>query len=145
MSIELGTLYPPAWRGQPAHMSSLDTPLWSRFQAKHGSEFTGFYFDAALGTPSTTPPDTPDNLQKMWTRLTSKRMDAVGVKPDEWWILEMRPNASMGALGTIITYTNLWRLEPLDHNPIISVIVTDFPDPDLVKLAPLYGVEIITV
>lgn len=126
-------------------MSSLDQPLWERFQSLRGAEYQLFYFDASLGTPSEVAPDAPPELAKMWTRITSKRMDVVGRKAGEWWILEMRPNASSGALGTIITYRDLWLSDPPDNDPVIAAIVTDIPDPDLLKLAPKNNILIITV
>lgn len=145
MPVDLGPPYMNDWKGRPAHMSSLDQPLWERFQAAHGSEYELFYFDASLGTPSEVAADAPPELAKMWTRITSKRMDVVGRKPGEWWILEMRPNASSGALGTVLTYRELWRSAPPDSDPVRAAIVTDRPDPDLLILAPKNDILIITV
>ena len=145
MPVDLGIPYAPDWRGAPPHMSSLDQPLWERFQAAYGSEYISFFFDASLGTPSAVPPGTEANLSKMWSRITSKRMDVVARKAEEWWILEMRPNASSGALGTIITYRDLWLADPPDDKPLKSAIVTDVPDPDLLILARKHDIDIIVV
>ena len=145
MPLELGKLFLNDWRGRPPHMSSQDIPLWDRFQEKHGSTFSGFYFDVALGTPSDVPDGTPENLTKMWVRITSKRIDAVGVKPDEYWIIEARPEAAAGALGTILTYRSLWLKDPPDKLPIRGVIISDVFDPDIIDQAKFHDITLIVV
>jgi hypothetical protein len=145
MPVDLGKLYPPDWGGTPPHAASNDLPLWERFQEKYGKDFSGFYFDSSLGTPSFVPEGTEDNLARMWTRITSKRMDVVGVKDDVYWIIELRPQAAAGALGTIMTYLALWKSDPPDDKAVIGVIVTDFPDPDLIPLAASNNIKIVVV
>ena len=145
MPPDLGQLFPNDWRGRPPHMSSQDLPLWDRFQEKYGKEFLGFHFDATTGTPSDMPKDTPDNLARMWTRITSKRMDAVGVKPNEWWIIEMHPNAAAGALGTVLTYRAAWLKDPPDTKFVRTVIVSDIFDPDILDNARELNIELIAV
>ena len=145
MKPELGQLYLPSWRGHPPHMSSLDLPLWDRFQDQHGSQFLGFYFDALVGTPSEVPPGTDEKMLKMWTRLTAKRIDAVGVKPAQYWLIEFRPNAAAGALGTIVTYMTAWRKDPPDDLPVQPVIVSDVFDPDIIDNAHVLGIQLIKI
>lgn len=145
MSVDLGKLYPADWQGTPPHAASNDIPLWDRFQEMFGKEFSGFYFDVSLGTPSDVPAGTEDNLSKMWVRITSKRIDVVGVREDVYWIIELRPQAAAGALGTILTYRELWRGAPPDDKPFIGVIVTDVPDPDLLTMAAANDIKIVVV
>lgn len=145
MSVNLGKIYARDWQGTPSHAASNDIPLWERFQDKFGAEFTGFYFDVSLGTPSNIIDAAADPLGKMWTRITSKRIDVVGVKEDTYWIIELRPQAAAGALGTIITYRELWRSAPPDDFAFIGVIVTDVPDPDLVTMAAQQDIKIVVV
>lgn len=145
MPVELGRLYAPQWKGVPPHMSSQDLALWDRFQEFFAGDFSGFYFDAALGTTAPPGDTTDENMIKMWQRVTSKRIDAVGVKADSVWVMEFRPNASVGALGSILTYVTLWRDDPPLDTPAVPVIVTDFPDPDLISLAARQGIRIIKV
>lgn len=126
-------------------MASNDLPLWDRYRLLYASEFIGFYFDSALGTPSSAPVGTEEGLVRMWTRITSKRIDVVGRKLGAWWIIELRPQASSGALGTILTYRDIWLSDPPDSDPVTSVIVTDFPDPDLLILAAKNDIQIVVV
>ena len=145
MPVDLGKLYSNDWAGTPPHAASNDLPLWERFQDQYGKEFSGFYFDCSLGTPAVVPEGTEANLEKMWTRITSKRIDVVGVREDIYWIIELRPQAAAGALGTIITYRELWRSAPPDSKPFIGVIVTDYPDPDLLVMAAQQDIKIVVV
>lgn len=145
MKPKPGQLYANDWRGRPPHMSSNDLPLWERFQDKYGSEFLGFYFDVLVGTPSDIPAGTPENMSTMWERITAKRVDAVGVKPDTYWLIEFRPNAAAGALGTIITYMTAWRKDPPDDKPIQPVVVSDVFDPDIIDNAKILDIKLIAV
>ncbi|MEK7514561.1 MAG: hypothetical protein AAB587_01955 [Patescibacteria group bacterium] len=145
MPLDLGQRFAFDWLGHPPHMSSQDLPLWERFQEKYGSQFIGFHFDAALGTPAEIPAGTEEKLAKMWTRLTSKRIDAVGVKSNEYWLIEVRPQAAAGALGTILTYRAAWLKDPPDGKPFRSVIVSDIFDPDIIENAKNFGIELIAV
>lgn len=126
-------------------MSSLDQELWVRFHEKYASQFTGFYYDAAVGTPSEIPPGTDPAMAKMWTRITAKRIDAIGVKPNEYWLIEVRPNAAAGALGTIITYTTAWYNDPPNNLKLTPVIVSDVFDPDIIENAGVFGIQLIKV
>lgn len=145
MKPELGQLYSIDWKGRPPHMSSQDLPLWERFQDQFGKEFTGFYFDVLVGTPSDVPAGTDEKMRNMWNRLTAKRIDAVGVKPDSYWLIEFRPHAAAGALGTMITYMTAWRKDPPDDKPIQPVIVSDLFDPDIIENANVLGIKLIRV
>ena len=145
MSIELGIFYNRDWMGKPPHMASQDLPIWERFRDKYKNDFVGWYFDAACGTPSEVPPGTPENLAKMWTRITSKRLDVVGVKTNEYWIIEIRPDAAAGALGTIMTYINCVSAEPIDDRNYVAVLVSDRFDPDIVPLAKQFNINLIQV
>lgn len=145
MPLDLGQLFMNDWRGRPPHMSSQDLPLWDKFQDKFGKEFIGFHFDAALGTPSEVPAGTDPSMAKMWTRLTSKRIDAVGVKSDSYSIIEVRPEAAAGALGTILTYRAAWFKDPPDNKPTEFIIVSDIFDPDIIGNAKAFNIILIAV
>lgn len=143
MSIDLGIFYPKDWAGKPPHMASHDLEIWIRYREKHAHEFIGFYFDAACGTPAEVPPGTPENLARDWIRITSKRIDVIGIKTNEIWIIEVRPDASSGALGTILTYFECARKEPPDSRLIVPVIISDRFDPDIIENAKSFGIILI--
>ncbi len=145
MSLELGQFYNRDWMGKPPHMASQDLPIWERFRDKYKNDFVGWYFDAACGTPAEVPPGTEPNLAKMWTRITSKRIDVVGVKTNEYWIIEIRPDAAAGALGTIMTYINCVSVDPPDDRSLVAALVSDRFDPDIVDLAKSFNINLIQV
>lgn len=120
-------------------MSAGDWPIWERFKVKYSDQFQGYYYDVALGTPAPVPPDVESGLVQMWERLTVYRIDAVGVRGDEWWIIEVRPDAGPGALGALMTYGTLWDIEAKELPQKRLVLVTDQLRPDIQKAAIWQG------
>lgn len=145
MSVDLGQFFPFDWQGRPPHISPRDFVLWERFFIQHAKSFLGFHFDVSLGTPGVVPPNTDPSLIKMWERITLKRIDVVGVRSDQWWLMEFRPAAAGASLGAVITYRDLWISNPPDSKSVIAAIVTDIPDPDLIPTAFKNNVRVIVV
>jgi hypothetical protein len=63
----------------------------------------------------------------MWRALNAHRIDALGVRKGALDLIECRLGAGPGALGSLLTYATLWRLQadrPLTGDPV-PVLVTD--------------------
>lgn len=145
MKPELGRLFPPTWRGWPPHMARRDLPLWYRFLDASGSQFTGFFYDAALGDGTDPGPDQPDEFRFGFIRLTRLRADAIGAQPNGWTLFEVRPNAGAGALGALVAYRALWEVDPPDKRPLRAALITDQVRPELTRLYATQNISIITV
>ncbi len=141
--IKLTDPFPPDWEGKPKHMSPGDMPIWRIFQSKFGKGFKEFHFDVQLGTTPPAHDDTESKFKQMWKKVTSKRIDVVGVKVGEIWIMEFRPVAGMSAVGNAISYTAIWNSDPPDKRRAIPFVITDTADPDILKTAEKIGITII--
>lgn len=124
-------------------MSQVNHLIWLKFIEKHGGEFTGFYFDVPLGTAAEAPKDYDKKLLKMWEAVTWKRIDAIGVKRDRLWLIEVGSSAGMPSLGRALNYTVLWKEHPPDQRIVLPAIVTDVADPNIAITAEKIGVLII--
>lgn len=123
------------------HMFPLDIAIWERFLDLHGSEFAGFDYDVKVGSGTEPPAGTGDNYARMQAILSKYRIDVVGHKPGEIWIIEVKPEAGTVAIGQIEAYTRLFKR---DYNPsekITGCIVTDRALPDMEHLTKEMGVE----
>jgi len=145
MPPELGHRYDPTWDGNPPHMAPQDLVLWQRCRRLIFLGVTSWYFDVAVGEGSGPPVDPSDSIATAYYRLTRKRIDAVGEQAQEWLLIELRPNAGLGALGAIQTYRSLWERDPPDSRPAIAWLITDRAEPDTIKTAVNAGVRFLIV
>lgn len=135
MPPDLGQPYQPNWIGRPPHMAEADLLLWERARPFFAPLVTAWYYDAAVGEGSGPPTDPADSLAAGFYRLTRKRIDAVGLAGSRWILIEVRPNAGLGALGHIQTYRSLWERDPPDTRPVEAWIVSDRLEPDTLATA----------
>jgi len=143
MPPDLGNRYDPTWQGNPPHMAPQDLVLWQRCRSNFYPRVGAWYFDVAVGEGSGPPTDRDDAIALAYYRLTRKRIDAVGETPRAWHLLELRPNAGLGALGSIQTYRSLWERDPPDHRPVEAWLITDRAEPDTMRTAVNANVRIL--
>lgn len=125
------------------HMSMADVAVW-RDALRSGQLPTDDWdYDVKVGAKAGVPLDAGPVDKAMWETLTRKRIDAVGVTRDEVWIVEVKPVASMSALGQVLTYAWHWAREHGDKKAVRPVIVAGRIDVDVEPVAALYGVTLI--
>lgn len=145
MATDLGPPFPPHYRGIPTHMGARDYAIWQRYHAIHWRRFLQFYFDAAVGQGAAVPEGTPPKMAAGWTRLTQKRIDVIGIRPDAVWIIEVRDSAGTSALGAVLSYMHLLRNDNPFSLPLRGAILTDHSDRDMKALINEYGIQLIEV
>lgn len=145
MTTDLGPLFPANYLDIPPHMSDGDYAIWRRWHAIHYAGFHGWYFDAAVGQGAIIPDGTPNNLAAMWTRLTKKRIDAIGIRDGDIWIIEVRDSAGSSAMGAVLAYIHLLKDDNPFSLPLIPVIITDHADRDTRRVIEAYGVDLIEI
>ena len=143
MPPQLGRLFRPDFAGKPPGMAARDLALYSRFRQQLPAPYLGFHFNIALGTPPDAPPDQREEILKAWTFLNARRIDAVGILPERFDIIEFRRGAGQAALGALSMYAHLWRQDPPDPRPITTLLVTDRVDADTRSLAQVQGIPIL--
>jgi len=129
--MDNGPKYPNTKLGKYPHFFPGDAPIWERFIDNFGDSFSGFDYDVKVGSGTEPVEGLGDSYRKMQHDLSTYRIDAIGYTPDAIYIFEIKPDASLHAIGQALNYA---RLYTRDFNPskrIIAAIVTDRKMPDM--------------
>ncbi|MEM3554494.1 MAG: hypothetical protein QXU79_01585 [Candidatus Micrarchaeaceae archaeon] len=119
--------------------------IWERFLSRYGREFTGFTYDVRVGEGVEVRPYWGDEIARMAKLLTMKRIDVVGYKPGEVWIIEVKPHGGLSALGQLIAYETLYRIKFNPTQTIRKALVCETVDPDLPGLLLQYDITLYRV
>ena len=145
MPTELGEPFEITWRGDPRQMLPADVPLWHRFLDRYASNFERFFYNVRVGGPDISKIEGDEVLKRMWYLNTAKRIDAIGEKENELWIIEVASSPYLRAVGQMLTYHFLWDLDPKINKPIKDVLLCYYLDSDLEKVLKHHKVEVLTI
>lgn len=132
------------------HMQPADVLLWERFirlntqysQDDKTPAWTVAY-DVHVGTIPDLPPDTPEYLKNDAEALYPFKIDVVVYWPTKTLIVEIKPRASLEAVGQVLGYTALYlRTFPNDPSPQ-PTIITDTAHLDLPMLCARLEISLI--
>jgi hypothetical protein len=145
VSVDPVVFEPPALTGRYPNMARHDGALWERY-LKHAADlWLGVCYDIRLGGRDTVDPNATEDEKYMWRVNTAERIDVVGARSTEHWVIEIRPNAKLGALGSAIGYVLLAQREPWTTLPLVPAVLTDNCSPDFRWVADQLGVQVIIV
>jgi len=122
--------YAPVPLASYPHMLDADAALWDRYLKTNPFPHAKVMYDVRVGTPAAAPDHYPDNYRRMVLELSTLRIDAVVLIPTETLIIEVKPRASLTAIGQAHGYAQLLHRDmPNLPNPV-PVILTDTAAPD---------------
>lgn len=124
-------------------MARQDVAIWRRFLRHDHPQIVSVAYDVRVGQERVLPDNTEPEFVSMWATLTKKRVDAVVETPLQLWIIEVKPVASMAALGQALTYALLYRREFAAKKPVVPVVVCDHLDVDLPPVYKTLGVGVV--
>lgn len=136
---------PPALLGHYPHMSRRDAPLWERYLKLYAIHWQGFAYNVALGGLDVEEEGQSAEMRIMWRYNTAEKIDVVANRGDEQWLIEVKPNARLGALGQALGYLLLAQREPWTGLPLRPAVLTDNVTPDVRWCAEQLGVEMLIV
>lgn len=145
MPTELGDPFAITWRGDPQQMLPSDVPLWNLFLDRYASTFQRFYYNVRVGGPDLTNVVADEAMKRQWYASTAKRIDAIGEKKNEIWIIEVATSPYLRAVGQCLSYKFLWEEDPKIKKPATMILVCYFLDSDLTRILKHYGVSILTI
>jgi hypothetical protein len=133
---ELMPVYPIEWRlpqerDHYPHMAKNDAVLWERFMDVYGPNFERFAYDVALGGFLPDPAAGDDATRRGFQYATALKIDAVGERSEDVWILEVRPHAGVSAIGAALCYAHLAAIDRFTDKPLIRAVVTDRASADI--------------
>jgi len=128
----LGPGQKPILRPHYPHMLTEDNAVWTKFLTKNEYKIMEVWYDVRVGQPVLLGVGATDVEKRIAAGLTRKRIDCVCKVGGGFWVVEIKPYASMLAIGQVISYKRLFEIEYTDVEPVIAVIVCDNIDEDLV-------------
>ena len=125
------------------HMLREDTEVWTRFLESRFIRIKEVWYDVHVGSPVFLDLGADVRDKRIAAGLTRKRIDAVAAVGGGLWIIEIKPYANMYAIGQVLTYTRLFNLEYYAPGEVVSVILCNDYDRDLVDEFDELGVLVI--
>lgn len=115
----------PIPRAHYPHMLNADAAIWDRFIHTNPFPDAKLLYDLHVGTPAPIVENTPANYRSMILSLSTLRIDVVAMLPTETLVIEIKPRASLYAIGQVLGYALLVKRDfPHLINPT-PVIITD--------------------
>lgn len=134
-----GYYSPDKLRAYP-HMMVGDVRIWDVFLDTVSHGFDRFQYDVHVGEGLTPSPNWEEIVVSMAMALTEKRIDVVGWNKNVPTIIEVKPFASLSAVGQVLCYRELFRVRfPQEVSPLL-MIVTDQAMPDMAYLTTHFGI-----
>lgn len=127
------------------HMRPEDQAIWDRFITKNPEAYNEVFYDVPVGEGAQIPKGTQENIAIDFKILTQWKIDVVGHKGNNTDIIELKPNAGIGALGQIQSYARLYKKIAKPIEQITPVLITDKLRPDMELLAREQGIILIIV
>lgn len=126
------------------HMKPGDIAIWERFINANPGFFDTVDYDVLIG--SGAPFDTSlNNLEGQSVgALYRKKIDVVGYRSGEIWLVEVKPDAQFAALGQIGAYDDLYREERKPTDRVVAALLTNNVLPDIQNIAQKWGVILLT-
>jgi len=141
-------VYPIFWQplvktGDYPHMAKHDATIWERFLDELGGNFSHAAYDVALGGIVLGPELGSVGERLGWQYSTALKIDVVLQQLESVWIVEVKPQAGVSALGAALCYTVLAEQEQLSPLPLVPAVVTDHTSPDIRRCAQALGVTLV--
>ncbi len=127
------------------HMLSEDTAVWSKYLASPVAPLLEVWYDVHVGRAVPLPAGSSDMERRIAAGITRKRIDVVARVAAGLWVIELKPFASMQALGQILSYHRLFVDEYRPAGEVRAVIICSHVDDDLLAEFEGLGLVVITV
>lgn len=110
------------------HMIEAEAKVWNRFIVEFPDYFDGCDYDWRVGDGMSVKPEWEENIKRMATMITQKRIDVVGWNGDHPTIVEVKNRAELSTLGQILGYFDLFVKD-----------FPNFPKPEMLVLCHMIG------
>jgi len=126
-------------------MSKADTILWERFLVAYPNIYDSVDYDLRVGPWSDFEKNIPNNIlfDGIWNSLW--RIDVTGYKDDTVHLIEVKPNAMANAIGQILCYDVLYKLQYKNIQSLSLTIITSILRPPLTTCAKHFNIKLYAV
>lgn len=127
------------------HLRDAEVLIWDRFIEKYPEIFEEVAYDVRVGTPRSYPESLLPSVRKAMEYLSLKRIDVVGKKKNNIYVIEIEPNASMFGIGQVLGVTQLFKEKYPNFRSYNPVLITDIENPDIKKLCDRFFIRYFVV
>ena len=125
-------------------MRPKDVVIWDQFIHNNPDTFLRVWYDVHIGDPVGKNTDHKEMHASGMYDVSCWCVDVVAEASNNFWIIEIKPDALAGALGQALAYTALLEKQNLFHKPIVPVVLTDSISPITLEAAGLLKVGLLT-
>lgn len=111
--------------GDYPHMAKRDSAVWERWLKIHASHWQGVAYDVAVGGLRPAAGDTDIAFDRMWQYDTALKIDALVAREDRILVVEVRPMATVSAIGSALVYAMVLAREGVNKIPLVPAIVCE--------------------
>lgn len=134
--------YPYTLLNEYPHLRLSDVAIWQRFIIRYPNFFESVDYDVKVGELPEELKTLPPNYLKDAEQLYLDKIDVVGYRDNEHWIIEIRPHAGKKALGYILGYEELYKRKIKDDKiKIVKAVITDLEIPQIRELYEKYDIK----
>jgi hypothetical protein len=126
-------------------MSPDDQRVWRRFLLLHPSKFEAFRYDVRVGSGQFAWDGPEANPPAEWLAIAAKRIDVVAQRHGTTCIIEVKPRASMSAIGQVLSYRDLYAAKEKPSTPLECWVVCEYRDEDLIPTYLRHGIGVVAV
>lgn len=126
-------------------MKPNDVAIWERYISEHPNAFDWCEYNVAVGDGAEFDTLVNDETGGDCGRLYKWKIDVVAGKGEDVFVIEIKPNAGISALGQALYYTILYEEEIERLGFANAMLLTDRIRPDMPRLAARHGVIYQTV
>ncbi len=126
--------------------------VWRRWLVDHESEFDSFLYNTHVGEGVRVTP--ADMIQadavalaqaEAYRKATQLKIDAIGLRGNEWWIIEVEDRATTTTLGQLLVYGQLLPKAVAGIGPTELAVVCRFIGADMSEAFEEQGVVVFVV
>jgi len=122
------------------HLRPEEVRIWEAFIDKYPDFFDSVDYDIHVGTAREYPEVPMEEVKRGLEELSRKRIDVVGYKNKHVFIGEIKPSASLNAIGQLLGELELWKKEHPKLKKVSAFLVTDQVVPDMPELTKRFKI-----
>lgn len=122
-----------------------ETYIWDRYLTAFPNAYDQVVYNLHIGEGAPIPEGTPENIARDFKLLTQYKIDVVGFIGSRVDIIEIKPYAGAGAIGQVLSYSELYKMY-VDYTAKPNlVILTDQIRPDTETLAKQLNIKLVLI
>lgn len=119
--------------------------IFKGWLAQHESEYERWDFNVRVGYGYDPGPGFSPSVRQASILNSQKRIDAVGWQGNQATIIEVKFRAGASAIGQLVVYAPLFKIQNPGLDQVKMALVTDVPQPDLDPALKMLGITLYAI